>query len=252
TPEYLHYSKMPSFSYNQRFHHATNLALKYDPSVDGLKTGYTKAAGYNLALTASRPSFSPNLPQRRLLVIVLGTPSAVKRAEIADKLMNLAYAYTRDEVVIPEQKLIAELPVIKSTLKMFKVETKQPTIVTTSLYAEPTPIDLNTFDYATQRIQVLDSNQQPKVIAPLETTQTRVNIQLNEQKLTAPLMKAMNLATVSIYLNNQLIRSLQIENDVHIEEANIFQRIMMWFSSLFSIFSSSEHSAAKLYPIDSH
>ncbi|EMI7876380.1 D-alanyl-D-alanine carboxypeptidase, partial [Acinetobacter baumannii] len=44
----------------------------------------------------------------------------------------------------------------------------------------------------------------------------------------------------------------QIENDVHIEEANIFQRIMMWFSSLFSIFSSSEHSAAKLYPIDSH
>ncbi|MDT1909583.1 D-alanyl-D-alanine carboxypeptidase PBP6B [Acinetobacter baumannii] len=252
TPEYLHYSKMPSFSYNQRFHHATNLALKYDPSVDGLKTGYTKAAGYNLALTASRPSFSPNLPQRRLLVIVLGTPSAVKRAEIADKLMNLAYAYTRDEVVIPEQKLIAELPVIKSTLKMFKVETKQPTIVTTSLYAEPTPIDLNTFDYATQRIQVLDSNQQPKVIAPLETTQTRVNIQLNEQKLTAPLMKAMNLATVSIYQNNQLIRSLQIENDVHIEEANIFQRIMMWFSSLFSLFSSSEHSAAKLYPIDSH
>ncbi|EPQ4004476.1 D-alanyl-D-alanine carboxypeptidase, partial [Acinetobacter baumannii] len=91
-----------------------------------------------------------------------------------------------------------------------------------------------------------------KVIAPLETTQTRVNIQLNEQKLTAPLMKAMNLATVSIYQNNQLIRSLQIENDVHIEEANIFQRIMMWFSSLFSIFSSSEHSAAKLYPIDSH
>ncbi|MFH3574642.1 D-alanyl-D-alanine carboxypeptidase PBP6B, partial [Acinetobacter baumannii] len=145
-----------------------------------------------------------------------------KRAEIADKLMNLAYAYTRDEVVIPEQKLIAELPVIKSTLKMFKVETKQPTIVTTSLYAEPAPIDLNTFDYATQRIQVLDSNKQPKTIVPLETTQTRVNIQLNEQKLTAPLMKAMNLATVSIYQNNQLIRSLQIENDVHIEEANIF------------------------------
>lgn len=252
TPEYLHYSKMPSFSYNQRFHHATNLALKYDPSVDGLKTGYTKAAGYNLALTASRPSFSSDLAQRRLLVIVLGTPSAVKRAEIADKLMNLAYAYTRDEVIIPQQKLIAELPVIKSTLKMFKVETKQPTIVTTSLYAEPTPIDLNTFDNVTQRVQVLDNNLQPKVIAPLENTQTRVNIELNEKQLTAPLTKVMSLATVSIYQNNQLIRSLQIEDNVRIEEANIFQKIMMWFSSLFSIFSSSEHSAAKLYPVDSH
>lgn len=252
TPEYLHYSKMPSFSYNQRFHHATNLALKYDPSVDGLKTGYTKAAGYNLALTASRPSFSSDLTQRRLLVIVLGTPSAVKRAEIADKLMNLAYAYTRDEVIIPEQKLIAELPVVKSTLKMFKVETKQPTIVTTSLYADPAPIDLNTFDNVTQRVQVLDSTQQLKVIAPLETTQTHVNIELNEKQLTAPLMKVVSLATVSIYQNNQLIRSLQIEDNVHIEEANIFQKIAMWFSSLFSIFSSSEHSAAKLYPVDSH
>lgn len=224
TPEYLHYSKMPSFSYNQRFHHATNLALKYDPSVDGLKTGYTKAAGYNLALTASRPSFSSDLAQRRLLVIVLGTPSAVKRAEIADKLMNLAYTYTRDEVIIPEQKLIAELPVVKSTLKMFKVATKQPTIVTTSLYADPAPIDLNNFDNLTQRVQVLDSNLQPKVIAPLETTQTRVNIELNEKQLTAPLMKVMSLATVSIYQNNQLIRSLQIEDNVHIEEANIFQK----------------------------
>ena len=252
TPEYLHYSKMPSFSYNQRFHHATNLALKYDPSVDGLKTGYTKAAGYNLALTASRPSFSSDLTQRRLLVIVLGTPSAVKRAEIADKLMNLAYAYTRDEVIIPEQKLIAELPVVKSTLKMFKVETKQPTIVTTSLYADPAPIDLNTFDNVTQRVQVLDSNQQLNVITPLETTQTHVNIELNEKQLTAPLMKVVSLATVSIYQNNQLIRSLQIEDNVHIEEANIFQKIAMWFSSLFSIFSSSEHSAAKLYPVDSH
>lgn len=63
---------------------------------------------------------------------------------------------------------------------MFKVETKQPTIVTTSLYADPAPIDLNTFDNATQRVQVLDSNQQLKVIAPLETTQTHVNIELNE------------------------------------------------------------------------
>ena len=119
---------------------------------------------------------------------------------------------------------------------MFKVETKQPTIVTTSLYADPAPIDLNTFDNATQRVQVLDSNQQLKVIAPLETTQTHVNIELNEKQLTAPLMKVVSLATVSIYQNNQLIRSLQIEDNVHIEEANIFQKIAMWFSSLFSFF----------------
>ncbi len=52
TPDYPYYSKQQSFSYNQRFHRATNILLKQDPTVDGLKTGFTKAAGYNLALNS--------------------------------------------------------------------------------------------------------------------------------------------------------------------------------------------------------
>jgi len=250
TPEYLYYSKMPSFSYNQRFHHATNLALKMDPTADGLKTGYTKAAGYNLALTAERPTFNPDFEKRRLIVVVLGTPSAVKRAEVAHKLMNLAFTYTRVEVVIPKHRLIAELPVIRSTLKMFRVETQQPTIVTTSLYDRPMPIDLNTFNLLTQRIHLVDANQLVTTVEPLQSTNTHINIELNEQHLTAPLMQVMNLATVSVYQNNQLIRSLQIENDVQIEEANIFQKIMIWFSNLFSFFSTNDTQSAKLYPLN--
>ena len=250
TPDYLHYSKMPSFSYNQRFHHATNFALKLDPTADGLKTGYTKAAGYNLALTAERPTFNPHVAKRRLIVVVLGTPSAVKRAEVAHKLMDLAYTYTRDEEVIPKQRLIAELPVIKSTLKMFKVETQHPTIVTTSLYDQATPIDLNSYDVLTQRIHLIDANQQVSTVEPLQTTNTHINIKLNEQHLIAPLTQVMNLATVSIYQNNQLIRSLQIENDVQIEEANIFQKIMIWFSNLFSFFSTNDTKNPKLYPLN--
>lgn len=250
TPEYLYYSKMPSFSYNQRFHHATNLALKMDPTADGLKTGYTKAAGYNLALTAERPTFNPDVEKRRLIVVVLGTPSAVKRAEVAHKLMNLAFTYTRDEVVIPKHRLIAELPVIRSTLKMFRVETQQLTIVTTSLYDRPMPIDLNTFNLLTQRIHLVDANQLVTTVEPLQSTNTHINIELNEQHLTAPLMQVMNLATVSVYQNNQLIRSLQIENDVQIEEANIFQKIMIWFSNLFSFFSTNDSQSPKLYPLN--
>ena len=250
TPDYLHYSKMPSFSYNQRFHHATNFALKLDPTADGLKTGYTKAAGYNLALTAERPTFNPQVAKRRLIVVVLGTPSAVKRAEVAHKLMDLAYTYTRDEEVIPKQRLIAELPVIKSTLKMFKVETQHPTIVTTSLYDQATPIDLNSYDVLTQRIHLIDASQQVSTVEPLQTTNTHINIKLNEQHLIAPLTQVMNLATVSIYQNNQLIRSLQIENDVQIEEANIFQKIMIWFSNLFSFFSTNDTKNPKLYPLN--
>ena len=66
-----------------------NLLLFRDPTVDGLKTGHTDAAGYCLVATAKRDF--PNLPARRLLVIVLGASSENARAEEAQKLLNWGY-----------------------------------------------------------------------------------------------------------------------------------------------------------------
>ena len=204
-PEYLNYSKQTSFSYNNHFHKATNILLKQDPSVDGMKTGFTKAAGYNLALTASRPTGLYNEPDRRLIVVVLGAKSGLKRAEVAHKLMNIAYTYTRNEVAIKDKQLIAELPVIKSTLKMFKVETKQPQLITTSLYDPALSIDMNTFDQPHQRIMLDTGNGVPQSIEPLQQTQTHMNVEVNEKLLTAPLAQVMKLATINVYQNDRLI-----------------------------------------------
>jgi serine-type D-Ala-D-Ala carboxypeptidase (penicillin-binding protein 5/6) len=66
-----------------------NLLLFRDPTVDGLKTGHTDAAGYCLVATAKRDF--PNLKDRRLLVIVLGAASENARAEEAQKLLNWGY-----------------------------------------------------------------------------------------------------------------------------------------------------------------
>lgn len=248
TPEYLHYSVMPSFSYNQRFHRATNLVLKFDPSVDGLKTGFTKAAGYNLALTAHRPTTNPELPERRLIVVVMGTKNALKRAEIAHNLLNMAYTYTRNEVAIKDKQLLAELPVIKSTLKIFKLETSKPQIITTSLYDQPYAIDLKTYDPVNQRIMLNTGNGTIQAIDPLQETKTHFNIEIKEKFLTAPLAKVMELATVQVYQNNQLIRTITIENDVQIEEANFFQKIVIWFKQLFTLFSN-DRIEIKTYPL---
>jgi serine-type D-Ala-D-Ala carboxypeptidase (penicillin-binding protein 5/6) len=237
TPDYLHYSVMPSFSYNQRFHRATNLALKFDPSVDGLKTGFTKAAGYNLALTAHRPTGNAEMPERRLIVVVMGSKNAQKRAEVAHKLLDLAYNYTRDEVVLKNKQTIAELPVIKSTLKMFKVEVHQPKFATTSLYSASTPINLSNYNVAAQRILV-NVNNQLTPIEPLKETKTDINIQVNQKELIAPLSQMMNLVTVNVYQNNQLLQAIPIEQKVNIEEAGFFDRILMWFSNLFSFGST--------------
>ena len=248
TPDYLNYSKQQSFSYNNRFHHATNRLLKLDPTVDGLKTGFTKAAGYNLALTANRPTMNPDTPERRLVVIVLGAASAAKRAEVAYNLMNMGYTYTRNEVAIKDKQLIAELPVIKSTLKMFKLETSKPQIITTSLYDQPFAIDLKTYDTTNQRIMLNTGNGTIQTIEPLQETKTHLNVEINEKLLTAPLAKVMQLATVQVYQNNQLIRTITIEDDVHIEEANFFQKIAIWFKQLFSLFSNNEVEL-KIYPL---
>ncbi len=66
-----------------------NLLLFRDPSVDGLKTGHTDAAGFCLIATAKREA--PGVGQRRLLSIVLGASSENARATESQKLLNWGY-----------------------------------------------------------------------------------------------------------------------------------------------------------------
>ena len=71
-----------------------NLLLFRDPTVDGLKTGHTDAAGYCLVATARRPV--PGLGdgpagQRRLLSVMLGASSENARAAESQKLLNWGY-----------------------------------------------------------------------------------------------------------------------------------------------------------------
>jgi D-alanyl-D-alanine carboxypeptidase (penicillin-binding protein 5/6) len=75
-----------------------NSLLFRDPTVDGLKTGHTDAAGYCLIATAKRefpnlaPAGSPpTAGQRRLLSVVLGAVSENARASESQKLLNWGY-----------------------------------------------------------------------------------------------------------------------------------------------------------------
>ncbi len=66
-----------------------NLLLFRDPTVDGLKTGHTQAAGYCLVATAKRDF--PNVGTRRLLSVVVGADSENARANESQKLLNWGY-----------------------------------------------------------------------------------------------------------------------------------------------------------------
>ncbi|WP_370870378.1 D-alanyl-D-alanine carboxypeptidase family protein [Hydrogenophaga sp.] len=71
-----------------------NLLLFRDPSVDGLKTGHTNAAGYCLVATARRQVVGLGegaQGQRRLISILLGATSENARAAETQKLLNWGY-----------------------------------------------------------------------------------------------------------------------------------------------------------------
>ncbi|HNI84117.1 MAG TPA: D-alanyl-D-alanine carboxypeptidase family protein [Ottowia sp.] len=97
-PEYLHYYTIRKYRYpGTPASNDTNrnTLLFRDPTVDGLKTGHTSAAGYCLVATARRDF--PNLPGRRLLSVVLGASSETARANESQKLLN--WGYTAYEAV---------------------------------------------------------------------------------------------------------------------------------------------------------
>ncbi|MBK9442698.1 MAG: D-alanyl-D-alanine carboxypeptidase [Comamonadaceae bacterium] len=72
-----------------------NLLLFRDPTVDGLKTGHTDAAGYCLIATAHRDV--AGVGSRRMLSVVLGATSENVRANESQKLLN--WGYTAYEAV---------------------------------------------------------------------------------------------------------------------------------------------------------
>ena len=82
--EYARYYTIKSFRYNNINQPNRNRLLWLDPSVDGVKTGYTEAAGYCLISSAKRDS-------RRLLSVVLGTKSDSMRAQESLKLLSYGF-----------------------------------------------------------------------------------------------------------------------------------------------------------------
>jgi D-alanyl-D-alanine carboxypeptidase (penicillin-binding protein 5/6) len=87
-PEYYHYYAQREYRFNNISQENSNLLLKRDTSVDGMKTGYTEAAGYCLLGSAQRDF--PN-GKRRLLALVMGAESVQGRANEAQKLLNWGF-----------------------------------------------------------------------------------------------------------------------------------------------------------------
>ena len=117
-PEYYAYYSQRDYTFNKIRQDNRNLLLRRDPTVDGMKTGYTEAAGYCLVSSANRDF--PN-GKRRLLSVVMGTSSKEARASESQKLLNWGYTAFDAVKIFDAGKAIATVPVWKGEAKEAKL-----------------------------------------------------------------------------------------------------------------------------------
>jgi D-alanyl-D-alanine carboxypeptidase (penicillin-binding protein 5/6) len=103
-PEFYKIDSVKSFTYNKITQPNRNRLLWLDPTVDGMKTGHTEAAGYCMIASAHRPNGTAG--ERRLISVVLGTGSDGARTAESQKLLNWGFQnfdtvklYTKGQVI---------------------------------------------------------------------------------------------------------------------------------------------------------
>jgi D-alanyl-D-alanine carboxypeptidase (penicillin-binding protein 5/6) len=165
-----------------------NALLFRDPTVDGLKTGHTEAAGYCLIATAKRDF--PNLQGRRLLAIVLGTSSDAARASEAQKLLNWGYTAYEGLKLFDANQAVLQPQVWKGSEKTVKL-----------------------------------GQTQPIVLAVPAGSSSKIKTQVaRPDPLVAPFIKGQQVATLKILDGDQLLRDVPLVALEPVEQAGVFGR----------------------------
>ncbi|KAB2899495.1 MAG: D-alanyl-D-alanine carboxypeptidase [Burkholderiaceae bacterium] len=198
-PEYMHYYATKHYSYpgtpasngNNR-----NMLLFRDPTVDGLKTGHTEAAGYCLVATSKREF--PNVGQRRLLSIVLGAASENARANESQKLLNWGYTAFDAVKLFDAGQPVATPAVWKGKTSTIKIGRTEPIVVTV-----------------------------PSGSAGKVTTQI-----VRQDPLVAPFTQGQSVGTLKVLLGEQTLAEVPLVALEGVEQAGILGRawdaIRLW------------------------
>jgi D-alanyl-D-alanine carboxypeptidase (penicillin-binding protein 5/6) len=100
-PERYKIYKQQSYTYNDITQYNRNHLLREDPSVDGLKTGYTSVAGYGLVASAEREGM-------RLISVVLGSNSTRSRKAETRALLNYGFRFYQNVTPLTAELSLGE------------------------------------------------------------------------------------------------------------------------------------------------
>ena len=159
-PQYYKYYSIKDFTWNKIKQGNRNLLLYRDPTVDGVKTGYTESAGYCLIGSAEREGM-------RLIAVVTGTESKLARAEMVQNLLNYGFRNFITQEVYPAGKLIQNVDVYKAASNFVAVESADKILLTVPRRGDAS---------LTQTVTIPDY-----VIAPVDQGQALGNIEFSFQ-----------------------------------------------------------------------
>lgn len=107
-PERYQVYKEQSYTYNDITQYNRNHLLREDPSVDGLKTGYTSVAGYGLVASAEREGM-------RLISVVLGSNSTRSRKAETRALLNYGFRFYQNVTPLTASESLGQTRLWKGT-----------------------------------------------------------------------------------------------------------------------------------------
>src|SRR5690606_8237070 len=82
-PQYYYYFHVKSLTFRGRTYYNHNPVLSM-PGVDGMKTGYINASGYNLVASQMRDG-------HRLITVMIGAANKNQRREHVSSLLNIGF-----------------------------------------------------------------------------------------------------------------------------------------------------------------
>ncbi|TMG76542.1 MAG: D-alanyl-D-alanine carboxypeptidase, partial [Betaproteobacteria bacterium] len=112
-PEHYKLYSEREYRYNDITQQNRNRLLWLDPNVDGVKTGHTESAGYCLIASAKRGA-------RRLVSVVVGSPSERLRARESQKLLNFGFQSYDGVRLFQKGQAISKLKVWKGSERELK------------------------------------------------------------------------------------------------------------------------------------
>lgn len=106
-PQYYHYFSTPSFRYKGTTYNSHNRMVRNTQGVDGLKTGFIRASGFNVATSAKRNN-------RRVIAVVMGGNSAAARDQHMVQLLDRSFSQVATKPRnrnLNAEKMIAKAPI---------------------------------------------------------------------------------------------------------------------------------------------